>query len=205
MDNLYSRQEKLNLTPIKSAAVVGVGGTGFWTAKFLAMSGCPSLDLYDHDHFELSNFARIDLPAEEYMGRNKAEGAADYLHKIRPDCQINTYGLAGAFTLAMTDAEVLFDCTDAQRTQLELSKWCKENKRAYIRSGYNGTHFTVTSHSTSWRTGEEITGYTIVPSWVVPAAVAAGLAVAKALYCPSINLSLDLSEIGGKSGTHKQK
>jgi len=46
---LYERQETLELTAPKKIAVVGCGGIGYWVAKFLAMSGCEYLELYDPD------------------------------------------------------------------------------------------------------------------------------------------------------------
>ncbi len=197
MDSLYNRQEALNLTPVPAATIIGCGGTGSWVAIFLAMSGCENLFLFDFDHIEESNLNRLPFKPD-CIGLPKHEALKDYILAIRPDCHVELSGRSNPFSLACSEG-VLFDCTDAQRTQQELHKWAKENDRQYIRCGYNGTHLTVTDRTSSWHVGEEITGYTVVPSWSVPAAMAAALAVAKAMYTPELDVVKDIKELGGKS------
>jgi molybdopterin/thiamine biosynthesis adenylyltransferase len=93
----------------------------------------------------------------------------------------------------------IFDCTDNQDTQRMLKGAADQNKRPYIRTGYNGTHITVTNRVPTWNVLEKPrTVYEIFPSWVTPAVVAAALGVAKAMYAPDLDVSLDLKEIGKK-------
>lgn len=205
-DVLYNRQSTLKLNIPKSTLVVGCGGTGSWVALLLAMSGCPYLSLFDDDLLDLTNFNR--LPLEEGLrGENKAIAVARLIARLRPDCLVATFGRANLYSLFSAEPGVVFDCTDNQDTQNFLYLWAKQENLPYIRCGYNGTHLTVTNKNSTWRTTKEATtGYTIVPSWVVGAALPACLAVAKALYCPTLNIFADISELKGEeSGTEKRR
>lgn len=195
---LYQRQEQLNLKDIPSATIVGVGGTGTWVAIYMAMSGCPELFLMDSDAFSITNFNRIPLEILANTNRPKTEAIQELVKLLRPECNVETMGRATIFTLPQTKG-VIFDCTDAQAVQAEVYEFAVNNERDYIRCGYDGTHFTVSDSVPEWNTGgEPVTGYTIFPSWVVPASMAAGMAVAKAMYCPEINVSIDIKDIGGQ-------
>ena len=64
------------------ATVVGLGGTGFWTAIFLAMSGVEELILIDQDVLETSNLNRLPLK-NEHIGKKKVIIAKDFIENIR--------------------------------------------------------------------------------------------------------------------------
>ena len=193
---LYDRQQELHLTQVKSAIVVGLGGTGSWVAFYLATSGCENLHLMDADKLEPPNFNRLYISMEKYLGWQKVDAIKEYLQEIRPDCIIQTYGRATEYSLLeVPDGDILFDCTDNQATQVMLYKWATENKRQYIRCGYDGTHMTVVDRVPSWITDDEpVSGYEIRPSWVVPASLAAAFAVSKAMYAPNTEIRADLKE-----------
>ncbi len=194
-EELYNRQEPLNLKQVKSAIVVGLGGTGSWVAFYLADSGCPELHLMDGDKLEVVNFNRLYIPIQGNLGRQKTEAIGEYLKLLRPDCSIQTYGKATQFSLLeVAGGDTIFDCTDSEAVQQMLYKWAKDNNRRYIRSGYDGTHITVVDRVPSWSVGEKATGYEIRPSWVVPASISAAFAVSKAMYCPDTDIRADLNE-----------
>ena len=191
---LYDRQDMLPLHIPQSAMVIGAGGVGAWAAIFLAMSGVPELRLFDSDHVELSNLARLPFP-EAIIGQSKTEVLREYLEYIRLEVHVETYPNAEEYTLNAAKSVVLFDCTDRQQVQLMLQAWCKREDVQYVRSGYDGTHITVTDNVPSWTTEADTGGYARQASWVVPAAVAAALAVSHALYQPQ-EISCDLNELG---------
>ncbi len=192
---LYDRQKDLALTKIDKAIVVGLGGTGSWVALFLAMSGCGQLSLFDFDYLEPTNFNRLPLPSEGNIGKAKTEAMKALIASLRPACAVVCEGGASSFTLATVEGDILFDCTDNQDTQITLANWAGANGKKYIRVGYDGTHFTVTSRVPTWRTTEAArTGYEIRPSWVVPAALAACFGVAKAMFAPELEISKDVKE-----------
>ena len=52
----------------------------------------------------------------------------------------------------------------------------------YFKAGYDGENFGIHNSVAEW--GESTEGYTIVPSWCVPAVIVAALAVAKIMKYP---------------------
>lgn len=197
-NDLYSRQTKLNLKPIGQAIVVGCGGTGFWTALFLAMSGCENITLFDPDTIEETNLNRLPL-TKAAISLPKVKAVSQFIESIRPACVVTTVAdIARPAVLDETPADILFDCTDSQKTQLELSHYAKGRKIRYIRCGYNGTHFTVNDHVSSWVTGEVADGYTIIPSWACGAALPATIAIAKAELNSDIDVSMDFNDFAPK-------
>ena len=70
---IYERQYLIEGLAIpQTASVVGCGGTGFWTALLLAMSGAKELILVDTDILEVSNLNRL-LLREDQVGKKKTE------------------------------------------------------------------------------------------------------------------------------------
>lgn len=192
-NDLYARQEMLDLSYIPIATVVGLGGTGTWVAIFLAMSGTGRLYFMDTDRLEMSNFNRLPFPPETMLNEEKVEAVRSFIRSIRPDCLTSSEGRANNFTLSITEG-VIFDCTDNLASQTLISNFAKSSGRRYIRVGYDGTHMTVTSRSSSWKT-KDTSGYEITPSWVVPAALAACLGVAKAMYSSGLEIHHDICEL----------
>lgn len=180
--DLYSRQQSLNLFIPNEVIVVGLGGTGVWVALFLAMSGVQHLHLMDDDNLELSNLNRLPFTLDR-IGLPKTEAIKELLEAIRPDILVDTYGKANDMSLEMVDGRYLFDCTDRASTQAYLKRKAKERAIEYRRVGYNGLHLTVTDTVPEWSTVDrESVGYSITPSWVVPAAMAGCLGVMSVLY-----------------------
>lgn len=196
-EELYDRQRGLGLAVPKSACVVGAGGVGVWVALLLAMSGVEELRLFDSDHVELSNLARLPY-SKLAVGELKTDILRLHIADLRPDAHVETYPNAEEYILNATKSDILFDCTDRQKVQLMLQTWCKDAGVHYIRAGYDGTHMTVTDNVPEWTTEDDLGGYAHQPSWVVPTAIIAGLAVSKALYAPSQEINCDLAELGGK-------
>lgn len=185
--DLYDRQQQLPLSIPKEVIVVGLGGTGTWTALFLAMSGVQNLHLMDSDRIESTNLNRLPFPPSS-INKGKAEVIAALIQSLRPLVNIEVYPHADQRTLSLVQGEVLIDCTDKHKVQLELQSWCKEQGILYERVGYDGLHITVTSTVPEWSTDEEDDGYAITPSWVIPAALAAAFGVIKlCLFDLSIN------------------
>ena len=87
---LYDRQEKLELKIPKKVAVVGCGGIGYWVAKFLAMSGCEHLELYDPDILEEHNLNRLDIPYR-FLGKNKADVTQKAIQALRDEITVYAY------------------------------------------------------------------------------------------------------------------
>jgi tRNA A37 threonylcarbamoyladenosine dehydratase len=182
MIDLYSRQEQIGLYCPKSVTIAGIGGIGSWVAIYAAMSGVPTLYLFDEDNLEESNRNRLPF-CQGSIGRPKVEVVAEYINAIRPEAIVAPIKqkLDGIFLeIQLSVSEVIMDCTDSPKSQIRLYSECKKNSRRFIRAGYDGTHIMVTSNVSGWiKNVEEREAYTIAPSWVVPASVVAALAVGK--------------------------
>jgi molybdopterin/thiamine biosynthesis adenylyltransferase len=176
MSDLYNRQEKLKLTVPKKVAVVGCGGIGYWVAKFLAMSGCEHIELFDPDILEEHNLNRLDIPMK-YIGNNKADITKSVIQALREDCTCYSYPFK--FNELNTGFDWVIDCTDNSKSQLVNQELARKMGSKYFKAGYDGLGFGI--HNTIAEWGESTDGYTIVPSWVCPAVIVASLAVAKVM------------------------
>ena len=181
---IYERQNLIEELEIpQTASVVGCGGTGFWTALFLAMSGAEELILVDSDIVEVSNLNRL-LLEESSIGKKKAEALKELILKIRKELRIEIHDMRIEKPL---DCQILrgdiFCCTDNLKSQQIICAYCKKNELDYQRIGYDGTILNVSK--TFPLTFEEIKdggGYTTTPSWVIPAVFAAAAGVASRTY-----------------------
>ena len=193
---LYARQQPLPIVVPQSAIVVGVGGSGSWTALFLAMSGVRNLALLTTTEWNLVTLIR--LPFKRVRRRQtQTEVVQEFIQAIRPDCNIEVEGRADRFTLELVkDHQFLFDCTDRIDTQQFLCSWCKDSGISYIRTGYDGLHVTSGIDPSGWSTTDEIiTGYTITPSWAVPAAMVALMSLIKVMANQNFSFSGDIRNI----------
>jgi len=196
-EEFYSRQESLNLNINQEIIIVGCGGTGSWLAFFACLSGVKTITLFDFDHFEASNFGRIPLPPT-YVNQNKAQAVKHFLETYRDDLFVTAMGRADSFSLDSVLGSIIFDCTDNSAIQDFLVGYCRTKGKTYIRCGYNGgEHITLTDTGNGFSTDESevVTGYEIVPSWVIPAALPSALAIFKLLRCPTFRFSGTISSI----------
>ncbi len=181
---LYERQNLIrNLEIPEVSTVVGLGGTGFWTAIFLAMSGVEELILVDSDIIEVSNLNRLPLE-ESFVGKKKITAVREFVSEIRKIVRIETHDLR---IEKPENCQILrgavFCCTDNLRSQQLICAYCKKNDLAYQRIGYDGTILNVSK--TFPLTFEEVKdegGYSVTPSWVIPAVFAAAAGVASRAY-----------------------
>ena len=180
---IYERQNLINDLEIpQTASVVGCGGTGFWTALFLAMSGVEELILIDSDMVEVSNLNRL-LFDETCVGKKKTEALKGLILSVRKQVRIEIHDTRIEKPL---DCQVLrgevFCCTDNLKSQQIICAYCKKNELSYQRIGYDGTILNVSkTFPLSFKEAEQ-QGYTTTPSWVIPAVFAAAAGVASRTY-----------------------
>src|SRR5574343_556867 len=123
MTQLSDRQKTLNLNKDISITVVGVGGVGYWVAKFAAMSGIEKIYLYDHDVIEEHNLNRLDLPTDA-IGKNKAAIVKGMITYLRPDATVYSFPFKFKESLAKK-TDWLIDCTDSSYVQEENQRIAK--------------------------------------------------------------------------------
>ena len=85
-------------------AVFGVGGVGGFTVEALARSGVGAIDLIDDDKVCLTNTNRQIIALRSTVGKYKVDVAAERLHDINQNIQVNTYK-----TFYMPDTAHQFD------------------------------------------------------------------------------------------------
>lgn len=200
---IYERQNLIQDLEIPEvASVVGCGGTGFWTAVFLAMSGVEELILVDSDILEVSNLNRL-LFEEGLVGKKKAEALKSLLLGIRKQLRVEIQDMRIEKPL---HCQVLrgdvFCCTDNLKSQQIICAFCKKNGLAYQRIGYDGTVLNVSKTfplSLEGKADEQ--GYTVTPSWVIPAVFAAAAGVASRTY-KELCLMDDLGKVHIQRSSH---
>lgn len=85
-------------------AVFGVGGVGGFTVEALARSGVGAIDLIDDDKVCLTNINRQIIALRSTVGKYKVDVAAERMHDINQNIQVNTYK-----TFYMPDTAHQFD------------------------------------------------------------------------------------------------
>jgi len=176
---IYSRQERLDLS-FPRIAIVGCGGVGTWVAIYSAMGGVPSIKLFDRDTIEIHNLNRLPYSMDA-LGKKKVHVLRDYIVKIRPNIEVFAFDarLTRNNASLVQDCPIVFDCTDSSRSHRLLeSLWDDGYFDVLIRASYDGEHITLAKNfhleKASW--GDDLEGYQIVPSWVVPASFVAQMA-----------------------------
>lgn len=190
--NLYTRQETLNLNTKISITICGAGGVGYWVAKFAAMSGVEKIYIYDHDVIEEHNLNRLDLPISA-VGKNKAMVVKSIINSLRPEATVYAFPFKFKRELYTKKTDWIIDCTDRSDVQEMIQGIANDTNTHYMKVGYNGEHITLSDVVAEW--GESTNGYTVVPSWVVPASVVAALAVGKLLKYQTAELSANLHNL----------
>ena len=190
-ETLYKRQKKLNLNTNQSITIAGCGGVGAWVAIYAAMSGIEDIYLFDNDVWEVHNLNRVPFPAK-YLGKNKAVSTKAYIDILRPDANVKAFHFI-LQEFALTKTDWLIDCTDDFKVQKKHQQIANSRGMRFMKVGYDGLHISIHNRVAEW--GKETEGYTIVPSWVVPAATIAALAVAKIIKFPSQEISCNIQSL----------
>lgn len=188
---LYDRQEKLKLNTNTSITIVGVGGVGFWTAKFAAMTGIEEIHLFDPDTIETHNLNRLDLPLK-FIGKNKADVGRLIINAIRPNCNVKAFGMK-LQEYMFGNTEWLIDCTDNFESQESNYKIATNRNAKYMKVGYDGEQFSINDKVAEW--GEAEDGYVVIPSWCVPASIVGALAVAKIVKYPTKEVARNVKSL----------
>ena len=177
MNDFYLRQESLHLDTDKTIVVIGAGGIGFNLTQYLAMAGVNNIYVFDNDIVEIHNLSRLALPYS-CIGKNKATILSSMIKQMRPDSEITGYPFKfNPDVIDLNSIDIIVDCTDIHTVQLENKKIADDNGITYIKAGYNGRHITITQSVEGWDVDDAPDGYTIIPSYISPAAIVASLTV----------------------------
>jgi adenylyltransferase/sulfurtransferase len=115
--------------------IVGLGGLGSPVAMYLAAAGVGKLTLVDDDQVELSNLQRQIVHSHNDIGRDKVDSAAERLLAQNPQVQVQRIkqrlDKAGLIA-ALSDVDVLVDCSDNFATRFLLNEVSKSQKTPLV-------------------------------------------------------------------------
>jgi len=189
--SIYQRQKEMLLNTSIVVTIIGVGGIGFWVARFAAMTGIEEIHLFDPDIIEVHNLNRLDLSLD-YVGRKKVEAVEDIINSIRPECNVRSFPLKfQEYMFLKTDWIV--DCTDNFESQQKNFDIARKKSVRYMKVGYDGENISINNKIADW--GEDTDGYNVIPSWCVPAAIVGALAVAKIVKYPSKEIGTTIKRL----------
>src|SRR6202046_5452297 len=114
---------------LKQAKVlcIGTGGLGAPLGLYLAAAGVGRIGLVDFDKVDDSNLQRQILSSTKDVGRPKIEAAADRLHGLNPEIQIDTFDthLTSENALdVLKDYDIVVDGTDNFPTRYLVNDAC---------------------------------------------------------------------------------
>lgn len=107
--------------------IIGLGGLGAPAALYLAGAGIGTLVLADDDSVHLSNLQRQILFTTEDIDRPKAQVTQRRLKQLNPDIQLVALQeklTGGALREAISQADVVLDCTDNMAARQEINAAC---------------------------------------------------------------------------------
>lgn len=128
----YKGQLKLKNAKV---CIVGLGGLGSPAALQLAAMGIGHLRLIDPDVVETSNLQRQHLYGVNFLGYPKVEVAAERLHDLNPNIEIEPLPLSLNVNNAediVKDVDVVIDGLDRMSPRYALNRACVKLKVPYI-------------------------------------------------------------------------
>jgi len=166
-NDIYDRQQELDLNPPHTVTVIGVGGVGSWVALDLALAGVQKIYLVDHDHIETHNLNRTPFK-EEQVDTQKVNAVTELISERRIDTEPipiteRIEELAGTFRDEIKDNPII-DCRDSSDPLGD-----DLDEQVVLTAGYDGFEFTLHTnpdYDEIW--GDEDTEYETVPSFIAP-------------------------------------
>lgn len=166
-NELYKRQQELDVKPPETVTIIGVGGVGSWTALDIALAGAEKVFVVDFDEIEEHNLNRTPFKTTQ-IGDQKTKAVAELIAERRIDAEVipinkRIEDVAGQFREEMAESMVI-DCRDhAEPLPDDIQD------QTVLTAGYDGYQFTLHVHpdyEKLW--GDENTEYETVPSFIAP-------------------------------------
>lgn len=138
--------------------IVGAGGLGSPVALYLAAAGVRNIGIIDADKVSLGNLQRQIMHGTTDIGRQKVESAADAMHRINPDTQVETraeFLTAENAREIISPYDIIADCTDNYPTRLLINDTCVSLGKPFVFgsvSRFQGQLFTYTPGAAHLRT-----------------------------------------------------
>lgn len=167
MQDIYNRQDSLNLKIPEKATVIGVGGVGSWVALDLALAGVEKIYVCDSDDIEAHNLNRTPFK-QSHVGMSKVNAMVDLITERRLETEVvpvddRIEDVAASIQESMAESTVI-DCRDhASPLPDDISD------SVVLTAGYDGFEYTVhVNPDYDSVFGDENTEYETVPSFIAP-------------------------------------
>lgn len=167
-DELYQRQEELDLEVPSSAVVIGVGGVGSWVALDLALAGVNNITIIDDDEIEENNLNRTPFKTSQ-IGSSKVNSVMELIFERRPNTNVQVFEkkieeLKETQLMNLNTRDVLIDCRDTDEPLPD-----SVTKDIDILGGYDGESITIhISPDLEKIWGDSEVRYEVTPSFLVP-------------------------------------
>lgn len=147
MDARYARnipaltEEECAVLRRKCVLVAGCGGLGGHLIELLSRIGIGAIRAVDGDVFEPSNLNRQLLSEVPLLGVSKARAAAERIHRVNPDVEIDAvqeYMAEENVMQLLAGCDAVLDGLDNIHSRKILSRACKEANIPYIYGAIQG-------------------------------------------------------------------
>lgn len=115
-------------------AVIGAGGLGSALLPYLASAGIGEITIFDHDDVSRSNLHRQTIYKDNEAGQNKAELAAQYIHSLNPEINVNS---APARFESIEKYDLIIDGSDNFETKTQLNDISLKTQTPLITASVN--------------------------------------------------------------------
>ena len=115
--------------------IIGAGGLGCPAALFLAAAGVGTISIADGDRVDLTNLQRQIAHDATNVGELKVQSLASRMHALNPLITVQQIAkqLDGeALQRAVTNADVVLDCTDRFSTRHAINRACVAAKKPLV-------------------------------------------------------------------------
>ena len=124
-----------------SVLIIGAGGLGSSAIAYLAAAGIGRIGICEPDRVELSNLQRQILFETADIGRSKAQAAADRVHEVNPDCQVELFEekITEENAKAMIKPfDLVIDGSDNFITRFAVADACAAEQKPLISAAVSG-------------------------------------------------------------------
>lgn len=147
-DNMISRQKEiftpeeqeiLKTTPV---LVMGSGGLGGTVIEQFVRAGFEQLTIVDQDVFDQTNLNRQIMSNLDTIGKSKVETTLNFMKKINPDVNINTYQLTvnqDNISEVFGGNNVIVDAVDNVYTRVMISREAARQNMLFVHAAVDKT------------------------------------------------------------------